>query len=146
MTRKEIIQGIQEELANRLSESSQAIERLKDSVRTETKSSMGDKFETGREMMKSELSKLEESHSRLLQYQHTLNQIGDQTVQPVGTGSLVQYGEQFVLIGPALGQVKLGKTRIMCISPASPIAQKLMGKNSGDSLQVNSNTFNIRIL
>ena len=102
----------------------------------ETKSSAGDKYETGRAMMQRERDKAE---AQLFQIEKqmaqlkTIQKLGDS--DSVGQGSLVITNEGFYLIAISLGKVKLEDETYYVISPESPISKSIWGRKSGHKIQ-----------
>lgn len=111
---------------------------LEESRNNETKSTAGDKFETGRAMMqieidncKMQLLKAESAHN-LLEY------IGLQEAKErIVDGSLVETDRGFYFLGIGLGKVKVGEKTYFCISKNAPIGKMLLGKTLGESLSFN---------
>lgn len=111
-----------------------ALATAKESRDNDTKSSAGDKFETGRAMMQQEMDKLEHQRQNLLQQYHQLLQID--TVHPhyqIGLGSLVRTDKGLYFLAIAYGKLEIGTETLYIISTASPLAQLLLSKKVGDS-------------
>ena len=99
----------------------------------ETKSTMGDKYETGRAMVEMEMDKLQEQLDLLMRHKKALSNIkSDAVFDRVDFGSLVEtnMGKYFVSI--AWGALKLEDDKIFCISLISPLGQVLRDKRVGD--------------
>jgi transcription elongation GreA/GreB family factor len=108
----------------------------------ETKSSAGDKFETGRAMMQMEEAKLNRQLEEVLKVRQVLDQIEPQhTGERIAAGSLVatNRGNYFLAVG--LGKVRLEKRVFFCTSMDSPIGKQLHGKQTGDSFTFNELEF-----
>lgn len=120
----ERIEGIRSELAS--------IEESRDN---ETKSSAGDKYETGRAMMQMEEEKSRMQLGKTNQLRLELTEIDpEERHEKISKGSLVitDGGKYFISIG--LGKVKLAEDIFYCISTASPIGIQLRGKSIGDEV------------
>ncbi|MGL1887281.1 MAG: transcription elongation factor [Reichenbachiella sp.] len=111
------------------------MEAAQESANNETKSSAGDKYETGRAMSQNERDLFAK------QLVEQVNQLkGLLTIDPskkmdsVEVGSLVETKSGVFFISVSLGLVKLkaGETA-MVISPISPIAQLMLEKKEGGS-------------
>ncbi|MBX2962961.1 MAG: hypothetical protein KF687_10650 [Cyclobacteriaceae bacterium] len=120
------------------------IKQLQLSANTETKSSAGDKYETGRAMAQLEierntqqLAESEKLRSRLQELQRV--HITD-TVIP---GSLVSTTQGIFFINVSLGLLEYENTRFFCISADAPIAKILLGKCVGEMVSFNGKTFSI---
>lgn len=105
-----------------------------DSRDNETKSSAGDKFETGRAMMQIESEKNKVQLLKAIKLKKELTQINIQpakTIIKVGSLVTTKTGIYFLAIG--IGKVKVEEQNVFCISMASPIGQVLNGLAVGDS-------------
>jgi len=105
----------------------------------ETKSSVGDKYETGRAMMQMEYQK---AQLQLLQTQSTRDELKainlDRSNQQVGKGNLVETdnGNYFIAVG--MGKILFEDKLYYCISLASPIGKLLNSKTLKDTIEFNS--------
>lgn len=99
----------------------------------ETKSSVGDKYETGRAMMHLEKNKFALQLSEALQLKQQLNQIQqDKTSTQVEQGSLIKTNKGIFLIAISIGKVQLESQSYFVISLASPIGKALYKAKKGD--------------
>ncbi len=117
-----------------LTEIKHAMEVAQEAANEETKSSVGDKFETGRAMMQLEQEKLMGQLNEALQMKQALEQIDPTKLHlQIGHGTLVkaETGNYFLTVG--LGKVMLENEAFFVISPASPIGQLIAGKKAGDT-------------
>lgn len=117
-----------------IAQAEHAMKEAQESANREEKSSMGDKYETGRSMSHME----RDMHAKqLLQFQQERSKLDriDSTVlmQKVAKGALVETKEKMYWIAVALGQVTCGQNKVMVVSPESPVAQSMMGKQAGDT-------------
>ena len=137
--KKELINHLHVILDKRLLEIQQQIESVSQTASQETKSSMGDKYETGRAMAHLELDKLErqksESQKNLLTLQEAerLNPKGT-----IGLGSLVKTSAGVFFIACGLGRITINTSPIFVISLASPVGRLLQGKQPGHQFQINN--------
>ncbi len=109
---------------------------IEESRNNETKSSAGDKYETGRAMMQmaEEKSRMQLSKSNQLRLE--LQDIDpNNTHEKISKGSLVitDNGKYFISIG--LGKVKMENEVYYCISTASPIGIQMREKVAGDLVE-----------
>lgn len=101
----------------------------------DTKSSAGDKFETGRQMMQMELDKNEAQLNKTIKNKHDLSQIDTMcTFSKVEFGSLVRTNSGMYFISLALGKVTIKDQDVYCISLASPIGQAMMHKYEKENI------------
>jgi len=104
----------------------------------DTKSSAGDKFETGRAMIQIELDKLESQLNKANQAYNELLKIDvEQASNLVQKGSLVITNQESYFLAIAFGKVKVNDADIYAISLASPVGSALFGKQKDDEVQVN---------
>lgn len=120
------------------------LEGLASSKRNETKSSVGDKYETGRAMIHMEEEKNHRQLSNLLTAKAVLKRIDPkQEHKQVQIGSLVQcdQGNYYIAIG--IGKLKIEQEVFFVISPESPIGQLMMKQSKGAAIVFNNRTINI---
>lgn len=104
----------------------------------DSKSSAGDKHETGRAMMQLAQEQLGKQLLETEFKRTALARLDARTSQPqIGEGSLVETNDNTLLIGAALGKVDFENKSVFIISLQSPLAQLLMGKKTGDSVTFN---------
>jgi len=127
----------------KLSEKIENLERLIAETRAannETKSSMGDKYETSREMVQQEINNLQIQLNENVKARNSLQFINLNPHQNVGLGSLVETDKGFFYIAVSLGEISLKKQKIFLISPEGPLAKALNGKKNGEEISLNGNT------
>jgi len=107
-------------------------------LNSETKSSAGDKHETGRAMIQLELEKLgNQIHKIELNYQR-LNTIKDfKTSSSVGLGSIIFTDKANYYLAVAADSCKINSKVFYCISSQSPIGKLLFGKKINQSIRFN---------
>lgn len=114
------------------------------SANSETKSSAGDKHETGRALAQLEQENLVKQFSFLERLESDLSQLkADQISEKVEKGALVQTDKMTLFFGVALGELKVENKSVFAISSVSPIGKIALDKTMGDSFIVNGNTHNI---
>ncbi|MCG8579307.1 MAG: GreA/GreB family elongation factor [Bacteroidales bacterium] len=117
---------------------------ISESMKNDTKSSAGDKFETGREMMQIELSKQQAQLNKQLELKKDLSQINlNKTYTAVEFGSLVCTNKGIYFMVFAHGKLKLDHKDYFILSMASPIGQALKGAKEGDTISFNQQAFKI---
>ena len=104
----------------------------------ETKSSMGDKFETTREMVQQEINNLQVQLNEKIKAKNSLKFINTNEHQIIGLGSLVETDKGMFYISISLGEIKLKTQKISVISTESPLAKILVGKKIKDEILLNS--------
>lgn len=111
------------------------ISEIQEAMKSETKSSAGDKHETGRAMLQLEREKLGLQLSEAEKTKELLQHVNlNQKAKTVVLGSLVHTSLNSYYIAISSGEYKTGKNSIYCISAETPIGRLLVGKNSGDQV------------
>lgn len=109
------------------------------SANEETKSSAGDKYETGRAMMQLEIEKNTVQLSEALKLKQALAAIDPiKSTTVVQPGSLVVTNQYNYYIAISAGQLKIGDKVYFAISPGSPIGMQLTGLSVGETFVFNS--------
>lgn len=136
---------ILEELNRKIEVIRAAIASAKEARNNDTKSSAGDKFETGREMMQIEIEKNEVLLNQTAKQRMELVRIDiSEEFNKVVFGSLVvtDKGTYFISIG--IGKIQIDDQICYAISLASPIGGLLKDKLIGDEVQFQGRVFVIK--
>lgn len=108
---------------------------VQESLTSETKSSAGDKHETGRAMVQLEREKLGTQLAETEKMQLVMHRILPDTTNTIaGMGALIATNGPYYYIAISAGEVTFEGATIYCISPATPIGKGLLGKSAGESL------------
>ena len=109
---------------------------LKESLGAESKSSAGDKHETGRAMIHLEQERVQDTLGRLEHRRGILVQRAAQgkPIQRVSPGALVETTGPWVLVGVPLGKVQLPNVLVLCVGAEAPLAQQWRGARPGDQV------------
>ena len=111
---------------------------LQESLFSETKSSAGDKHETGRAMAQLEQEKLSRQLSETRKTLEGLRKIDPTDASTtIGFGSLVKTDRGYFYVSVGIGQIDVSSTKIFCITAGSPLGQKLLGRKKDDVIQLN---------
>ncbi|WP_262420224.1 3-oxoacyl-ACP synthase [Flagellimonas meishanensis] len=117
---------------------------LRESLDSETKSSAGDKHETGRAMVQLEQEKLSQQLSDIEKSRSVLRRIGiGSNTTKVSLGSLVKtsLADYFIAIS---SEVFIDNgNHVYCISAGSPMARLLIGKEMGEEFAFNGKKYTI---
>lgn len=111
---------------------------LHEALLSETKSSAGDKHETGRAMAQLEQEKLSR---QLAETRKTLD--GFRQIDPkkeftqIAFGSLVKTNRGYFFVSVGIGQIKVKNASVFCITAGSPLGQKILNKSAGEVVQMN---------
>ena len=136
----QLFQVIQQSIDQRVVNAQKAIKSVEDSKSTQTKSSAGDKFETGRAMMQAAEERHRVQLSKALALQNDLKQVNRFTNSDTAVrGSLVITNKGAYFLSVGIGKIKLADKPYFAISLASPIGQLLFGKKVGDKINFRGN-------
>ena len=130
------------ELVNeKINEVNKELQEIKNSAFAETKSSMGDKSETSREMMIQESNKLSDQ-LEILTNQLTILRSIDATkaLSEVKLGALVETSMAKYFLSVPLGLIQLPDQQVFTLSPNAPIAKMMLEKRASDSFTFNGKT------
>lgn len=120
------------------------IQEAQNAANNETKSSAGDKHETGRAMAQLETEKLNTQLLEALKLTETLSKINpDQKHLIVGLGSLVLTNNGNFFIGASIGKIEYNDEIYFAISAVSPIGQLLATKKEKETFSFNNRTYMI---
>lgn len=113
----------------------------KESRDSDTKSSAGDKFETGREMMQREMDKWSAQIDQNTISLNKLDRIADLAPSKVvSEGSLVETDQETYFISIGYGKLE----SVYAISIESPLGTVLKGKKVGDRVEMRGRIINIK--
>ena len=152
MTAKEQAEGValkaavlrqcKERLSEQLTVILDSLDKLRESKSSETKSSAGDKFETGRAMLQLEENNLRQQLAAVKANEELLGKaIRQPASEAAAIGSLVATDKGLYLLAAGLGKLTERGRVVYCVSPASPIGQRLIGKMVGERFLFNDTTF-----
>ena len=129
----------------RIHQAQEVIRHAQQSANEETKSSSGDKYETGRAMAQLEIEKSSQQLAEALQLKNTLEKISpDVRSEVVQPGSLVITDQGNFYIAISAGQFQLDGINYVIISPASPLARVLLGQKIHTTVAFQSRKFAIQ--
>ncbi len=128
-------------IKTKLSEKIQQLEKLIAETRAsnnDTKSSMGDKYETGREMLQQEINNLQVQLNEVLKQQDFLKTILPKSSEKAEKGAIVKTERGLFFISVSLGEVNFENQKIICVSPESPLAKAMSGKQKNEVFSINN--------
>ena len=131
-----------------LAEAKARMASLKESLGAESKSSAGDKHETGRAMIHLEQERVQDTVVRLEHMRGILVQRAaqDKAIQRVSPGALVETTGPWVLVGVPLGKVQLSNTLVLCVGAEAPLAQQWHGAQPGDQVALGPQKLTIQAI
>ena len=137
MNKSEILNIIQLKLTQKVETLEKMIAETRAS-NNETKSSMGDKYETSREMVQQEINNLQIQLKEIIKQKDFLKTILPKSADKAEKGAIVETEKGIFFISVSLGEINFDNQKIICISPESPLAKAMNGKQKGDVFSLNN--------
>jgi transcription elongation GreA/GreB family factor len=107
----------------------------REGLASETKSSAGDKHETGRAMMQLEIEKASRQISEIEQINKTLAKVNIEIDSDVvRLGSIVFTSQLNYYLAISAGEISVNTKKYVAVSTMSPIGKLLLGKKVGDTI------------
>jgi transcription elongation GreA/GreB family factor len=149
MTDKELkvalLDHCKETVENRFDKIKQTITAIEESLEDESKSSAGDKHETGRAMLQIDRENAGKQLHEIESLQALVKKIDSSAVSDyIRLGSLVYTNNGTYFVSISIGQVTVGKTGYYCVALHSPIGQFLSGKKKGEAVVFNGKEFLVK--
>ncbi len=133
-----------EQILARIKDAETAIAEARKASENDTKSSAGDKYETGRAMMQQEIDLNSRQLLEARKMQAQLQQINPDTINNLAqTGSLVETNQGDFYLAVSAGALFINGKKYYAISVASPMGLQLKGKQVGESFKLNNKEFKI---
>ena len=130
----------------RLETIQKTIESNQKALTSETKSSAGDKHETGRAMLQLEMEKAGQQLHVIQQMKETLAKMNLHSTDVISLGSLVETNLGTYFISISAGQLQIEDKNYFAISTSSPIGKLLLGKKVEDDLVWNGRKIKIHTI
>lgn len=125
-------------VGQRIEAAQAAMLTAQESANSETKSSAGDKYETGRAMAQEERNRNAVQLQQALQLQGELARINpDLLCDAVRPGALVTTSMGQFFIGISAGKLSVEGQDYFAVSAAAPVAAALSGKRTGEEVLFN---------
>lgn len=137
----------QEYVNKRLQTVEDIISSNQKALQSETKSSAGDKHETGRAMLQLEMEKAGQQLAGITQMKEVLARIDvEKTSKVARLGSLISTDKANYFLSISAGKLTAFGKDYFAISVVSPIGKLLLGKQIKDEVFFNGNKFKIEEL
>nr|WP_315029406.1 hypothetical protein [uncultured Chryseobacterium sp.] len=104
----------------------------------DTKSSMGDKYETGREMLQQEINNLQRQLNEVLNQQAVLQKITADPSDKAQNGAVVKTDKGLFYISVSMGEITSENQKVMTVSAESPLVKAMFGKKMGETFTINN--------
>ena len=141
--KEELLNQCQEYVNQRLQRVQNTISDIQESLTSETKSTAGDKHETGRAMLQLEREKAGKQLAEVQKLQEILAKLTLSNTKYICLGSLVLTTQNNYFISISVGQLIFNGSIYFAIAPNSPIGNLLLGKASGDKIRFRDNIIEI---
>mgnify|MGYP003320098309 FL=1 len=110
------------------------LESLQEASNADIKSSVGDKYETGRSMIMLEKEKLVAQLQDAYKMKKALDLIDlGKSVNKVSLGALVKESDNFYYFSANFGALEIADVKVFALSTLSPLGQVMLNKTPGDS-------------
>lgn len=142
--KRQVQEVVKQKIDDKISICESRMKSLFESKTADTKSSAGDKFETGRAMIQIEESQVQKQYKEAKDMdakhmQHLKNVNRDK----VGLNCLVKAGDMIFYLSVSLGKLTIENEIVFCISDEAPIARHVLGKKVDDTFQLNGKDMRI---
>lgn len=118
---------------------------LEQDLYSETKSSAGDQYETGRTMIQLEREKLGDQLAEVELLRERFKKVPIVTnLERVGPGSVVYTTWHNYYLAISAGEIKVDGLSFYAIAPDTPIGKLLLGRSVGERIVFNSREFFIK--
>jgi len=146
--KKALFQQCQEYVNNRLETIQDIISSNQNALQSETKSSAGDKHETGRAMLQLEMEKASQQLASITQMKTILEKIDvanpeNSGLKIIHLGSVVFTEKATYFLSISAGEFTIEEKQYFAISFSSPIGKLLLGKVENDVVAFNGNAIKI---
>lgn len=120
------------------------MKELEEALKPESRSCMGDKYETSRAMLHLEFEKISGQVEQFNNLRRTASLIEKQPVlKKIGFGSAVRTSGANYFISIPAGEIKAKDETYYAVGIHSPVAQQLLGKEEGENFSINGRVMRI---
>lgn len=134
----------QQYVRQRIDTARSAMEAAQASANEESKSSAGDKYETGRAMAQIERDRHAQLLAEAKKLEQDLNLLDiDKPSAVVRPGSLVLTDRGRFFISISVGKITMDADDYLAVSAASPIGALLLGRKTGEAITFNKMTYRV---
>ncbi len=142
--KEELFDHCKQFVQDRLNRIQDRIANIQESLTSETKSTAGDKHETGRAMLQLEREKAGVQLAEVKKLQEILSKIDIATNSTViRLGSIIETSQANYFLSISVGKIVLADITYIAIATNTPIGKLLLGKKTGDSFSFNDNDITI---
>ena len=142
--KKELVEQCDAILSVKIARLKKNLDDLQEDLNNESKSSAGDKYETGREMINLEWNKLSAQMNELLKLREILLRIDPERKNDlVTTGSIIMTNKNNYFLSVPLGELKMENDVFFAVGVNAPIVKPMLGKAAGEKVIFNDQHFEI---
>jgi len=133
-----------ENVLKRIKAAESAMEDLQLDVNEETKSSAGDKYETGRAMIQQEIEKCSQQLAEAIKSKQMLDHIDAKSSYTMAqAGSIVKTNNGNFFMAISAGQFTVDNETYTTISQASPLGSRLLKAKKDDVVSFNNRDYKV---
>jgi transcription elongation GreA/GreB family factor len=126
---------VEQKVMERIHHLQLALDDAMEATADDSKSTAGDKHETGRAMSHLEQEKLSTQYTEALKLQEMLHRIDPSAENnSIALGSLAETSIGWLYLSVGLGQIDVKGTKVFCLTPMAPLGKVLLGKKAGDDI------------
>jgi len=134
-------------LNNKVADLEKILKDLDESAASDPKNTAGDKHETSRAMIHIEQETIAKKLHETLEQKALFEKINcNIPSSQIIKGSLVKANGSYLFLSIAFGKIELDGSKVMVISPQSPLGMKLIGLKAGHSVQSNGMNYSIEAI
>jgi len=137
--KQQIIDAVRRVIAERMANAQVAMQVAQESANSETKSSAGDKYETGRSMGQLDRNMYAQQYEQARQEMVVVARLADSTALPppvVVVGALVKTTGGTFWLAVSIGKITVENQDVVVISPQTPVGKLLLDKKVGDIVKL----------
>jgi transcription elongation GreA/GreB family factor len=137
--KQQLYQNCLEFVDERLKTVTNIMDSNKKALFSETKSSAGDKHETGRAMLQLEMEKTSQQYNSINQMKQIIQKINlEKNSEVISLGSLIITDKANYFLAISYGKISIDSVDYYAVSTNSPIGKQLLGKHIGDVILFNN--------
>jgi len=134
-------------IEDRIDSAQKAIKSAQESANQDSKSSMGDKYETGRAMAQLEIEKNTIQLAEAIKLKKQLETIPkEQYGNKIKNGSLILTNNGNYFLAISAGKIEIDGISYFALSSASPLGTKMMNLEEGNSFDFNTKQFILKTI
>ncbi|NNC69641.1 MAG: 3-oxoacyl-ACP synthase [Flavobacteriaceae bacterium] len=137
--KKQLYQACQDFVKDKEEEILKTLKSNQEALAAETKSSAGDKHETGRAMLQLEMEKASQQWEGILKMKPVLQRVDTSRISDIAAlGSVIITDKANYYLTISAGALSINEKIYYAVSVNSPIGTLLLGRNAGDVITLNN--------